>query len=125
MNLYPARADDVRLDRDRLVAAAFLASYREPTRSLYAMNLRQWFSWCAERGMSPLDAKRAHLEVWARELEELKGLKASTVANKLNASCRSTASGSASCAGSTSKTSATRPATAPSRSSARRGTVAG
>lgn len=79
-----ARPEDVRLDLDRMAAAAFLASYREPTRSLYTMNLRQWFTWCSERGITPLEAQRAHLEVWARELEEVKGLKVSTVANKLN-----------------------------------------
>ena len=88
MELHPARPDDVRFDRDRMAAAAFLASYREPTRALYAMNLRQWFAWCSERGITPLEAQRAHLEVWARELEDVKGLKLSTVANKLNTLCR-------------------------------------
>lgn len=78
------RPDDVEFDRDQYVALGFLASYREPTRSLYALNLRQWFAWCQQRGIKPLSAERAHIEVWAREMEERQGLKASTVANKLN-----------------------------------------
>jgi site-specific recombinase XerD len=62
----------------------FLARYREPTRSLYTLNLRQWFDWCKLRGFEPLAAQRVHIEMWARELEEVKGLKVSTVSNKLN-----------------------------------------
>lgn len=80
----PARPEDVRFDRDRFAAASFLSRYREPTRGLYTINLRQWFDWCEVRGMRPLEATRAHIELWARDLEELQGLKLSTIANKLN-----------------------------------------
>jgi hypothetical protein len=80
----PARVEDVTLERDEMVAAGFLVRYREPTRNNYTRNLRQWFSWCQQRGVAPLKATRAHIEVYARELEELRGLKVSSVANKLN-----------------------------------------
>lgn len=83
----PSRPEDVRVNRDEAVAAGFLARYREPTRTLYTVNLRQWFEWCYSRGITPLSAQRAHIEVWARELEERNGLKLSTVANKLNTIC--------------------------------------
>lgn len=66
-----------------MVGAAFLVTHRDPTRTLYASTLRQWFEWCTERGITPLTASRSHIDVWARELEELRGLKKSTVANKL------------------------------------------
>jgi site-specific recombinase XerD len=82
-----ARFEDVRLDRDHHVALGYLARYRNPTRGLYEISLRQWFEWCASRGMRPLEATRVHLEVYARELEEVRGLKVSTVANKLNTLC--------------------------------------
>src|ERR1044072_3966651 len=81
---FLVRPEDIRLDRDEIAAGAFLTRYREPTRSLYTLNLRQWFQFCADHGIAPLTASRAHIEVWARELEERHGLKVSTVANKLN-----------------------------------------
>jgi integrase len=37
--------------------------------------------------LRPLDASRAHIELWARELEEVRGLMPSTVCGKLNAVC--------------------------------------
>jgi integrase/recombinase XerD len=79
--------DDITISQDHVVLASFLASYREPTRVGYALTLRQWFDWCHQRGMRPLAAQRAHIELWARELEEVRGLMASTVAGKLNAVC--------------------------------------
>lgn len=80
----PSRPEDQEFDRNTYVAMGFLARYREPTRSLYTLNLRQWFDWCALHGVKPLEVQRVHIDMWARELEERKGLKASTVANKLN-----------------------------------------
>jgi integrase/recombinase XerD len=80
-----ALVGDDRLDRDELVAAGFLMRYREPTRTNYTLILKQWFTWCTERGISPLAAERAHIEVYARELEERHSLKLSTIAGKLNA----------------------------------------
>lgn len=74
---------DPKFDRNTYVAMGFLARYREPTRSLYAMNLRQWFDWCHLNGIEPLAAQRIHIEMWARDLEERQGKKLSTVANKL------------------------------------------
>jgi integrase/recombinase XerD len=66
-------------------ALAFLARYRVPqTRASYGLSLRQWFRWCADHGIDPLEATRAQIEVFARELEAT-GRKLATVANKLNA----------------------------------------
>lgn len=80
----PARFEDTRFDREHVALAAFLAAYRDPTRSTYRIAMNQWFDWCHLHGLSPLDAERAHIEVWARELEERKGLMRSTIASKLN-----------------------------------------
>ena len=64
---------------------AFLARYRVPqTRASYALSLRQWFRWCADHGIDPLEATRAQIEIFARELEAT-GAGSSTVGSKLNA----------------------------------------
>lgn len=82
------RPDDVTVDKATVVAASFLAAYRGKTRELYTTNLKLWFRWCERHAISPLDVSRAHIEVWARELEEREGNKLATVANKLNTVCR-------------------------------------
>ncbi len=82
------RPEDVHVGKDDIAAASFLAAYRGKTRELYATNLKAWFSWCERHGIRPLEVSRAHIEVWARELEERNGNKLSTVANKLNTVCR-------------------------------------
>jgi len=48
------RPEDVQFDKNSYVAIGFLARYREPTRSLYTLNLRQWFDWCRSHGFEPL-----------------------------------------------------------------------
>jgi len=84
MTTVPARhADTVGPTVEQIVLAGFLAAYREPTRSHHEVNLKGWFAWCYQRGITPVTAERAHIEVYARELEELRGLKVSTVCNKL------------------------------------------
>jgi len=71
-------------EADRL-AASFLARYRNPnTRVNYAIGLKQWFRYCVQLDLNPLAVERAHIDLWGRMLEETHGLKASTVAGKLN-----------------------------------------
>jgi len=66
-------------------ALAFLARYGVPqTRASYGLSLRQWFRWCDDNGIDPLEATRAQIEIFARELEAT-GRKLATVASKLNA----------------------------------------
>lgn len=70
-----------------MVAAAFLAGYRNlHTRTNYGQALKQWFVWCRRHELDPLrGVKRAHIELWLRELEELDHRQPSTVCGKLNA----------------------------------------
>lgn len=72
---------------DDIIRVGFLAAYSQPTRGHYQMVLDQWFAWCHHHGIRPVEAKRAHIELWARELDEVKGLMASTIAGKLTAVC--------------------------------------
>lgn len=65
---------------------AFLARYDVPnTRISYRRTLEHWIGWCREHSIDPLDVQRAHIEVWARWLEEHVGNQKSTVATKLHA----------------------------------------
>lgn len=65
-----ARPGDVHIDRDELVASAFLVTFQANTRRGYQASLKAWFQWCNAQGIAPLTAQRAHVEVWMRELEE-------------------------------------------------------
>lgn len=69
----------------QLVAAAFLAGYDGRTREAYATDLKQYFAWCDEMSIDPLAATRAHVQVFARVLEEQLRRSKSTVARKLSA----------------------------------------
>ena len=86
MNTDLARPEDLRLDVDEMAASKFLIRYKEPTVSGYRLSLRQWFQFCASHNVRPLEAERAYIEVWMREMEA-KGLMASTINGKLNAVC--------------------------------------
>jgi site-specific recombinase XerD len=54
-------------DRDRLLAAAWLASLRSArTRRSYAGDLLGWQTWLADRGLEVLGAGRVQLDLWVR-----------------------------------------------------------
>jgi integrase/recombinase XerD len=79
-----ARTTDLRgATPEAIVAAAFLAGHREPTRSHYAMVIRQWFDWCDTHGLRPMEVQRVHLELWLRDMEERQHLKPSTINGKM------------------------------------------
>jgi len=67
------------------VATAFLLGYGGNTRGAYERDLRDFFSWCAQRDLDPLKAARAHIDAYARDLEEMQGHAAGTVARRLSA----------------------------------------
>ncbi len=79
----PARLADLRTSPDEIAAAAYLVRYTEPTLTGYKMNLRQWFTWCSDHQLRPLEVTRPYIEGWIRELEA-NGLRASTINGKLN-----------------------------------------
>lgn len=57
-------------DPVQLAVAGFLARYGEPTRTGYAYDLKCFLRWCADAGLPVFHATRAHLEVYARMLED-------------------------------------------------------
>ena len=56
-------------DAERIALAGFLAGYRGLTREAYALDLRQFASWCQRHQVRLFQARRADIECFARDLE--------------------------------------------------------
>jgi hypothetical protein len=54
---------------EQLALAGFLAGYTGLTREAYALDLRQYASWCHQHHVRLFDARRADIERFPRELE--------------------------------------------------------
>jgi integrase/recombinase XerD len=51
--------------------AGFLAGYSGRTREAYTLDLRQFYGWCDRHRLQLFEVTRTHIELYARELEEL------------------------------------------------------
>jgi hypothetical protein len=69
-------------DAERLALAGFLAGYRGLTREAYALDLRQFTTWCRARSVALFAVRRADIESFARELEA-RGRARATVTRRL------------------------------------------
>ena len=69
-------------DTERLALAGLLAGYRGLTRDAYALDLRQFTSWCRDRSLSLFAVRRADIEGFARDLEA-RGRARATVTRRL------------------------------------------
>src|SRR5262249_41261075 len=49
-----------------------------------ASDLRCYLVWCTERGLDPLAARRAHLELYLRWMQEIRRFKPSTVSRRFS-----------------------------------------
>ena len=78
----PAVPDLVFTDHERLALAGFLAGYRGLTREAYALDLRQFVSFCERNSLKLFSVRRADFELYARSLEE-GGRARATVARRL------------------------------------------
>jgi hypothetical protein len=56
-------------DPERLALAGFLAGYRGLAREAYALDLRQFTTWCRTRSLRLFAVRRADIESFASELE--------------------------------------------------------
>jgi integrase/recombinase XerD len=70
-------------DAERVALAGFLAGYRGLTREAYALDLRQFASWCRTRSVALFAVRRADIETFARELEA-RGRARATVTRRLS-----------------------------------------
>ena len=69
-------------DAERLALAGFLAGYRGLTRNAYALDLRQFTTWCRARSLNLFAVRRADIEGFARDLEA-RGRARATVTRRL------------------------------------------
>jgi integrase/recombinase XerD len=66
----------------RLALAGFLAGYSGLTRQAYALDLRQYASWCHQHHLRLFQARRADIECFARDLEA-RGRARATITRRL------------------------------------------
>ena len=67
---------------ERLALARFLAGYSGLTREVYALDLRQFASWCQQRHLRLFQVRRADIECFGRDLEA-RGRARATVTRRL------------------------------------------
>src|SRR5712692_5211009 len=67
---------------ERLALAGFLAGYTGLTREAYALDLRQYASWCQQHHIRLFQARRADIECFARDLEA-RGRARATITRRL------------------------------------------
>ena len=71
-------------DRLRLAVAAYLARFKGASREHTESDLRCYLAWCAARGLDPLAARRPHLELYIRWMQEIRRFKPSTVSRRFS-----------------------------------------
>jgi len=62
--------------------AGFLAGYSGLTRDAYALDLRQYVSWCQQHGLRPFQARTADIECFGRDMET-RGRARATIARRV------------------------------------------
>lgn len=70
-----------RLDR---AIAAYLTRFTGSSREHARSDLRSFLAWCADRHLNPLDARRPHLELYIRWMQEVRRFKPSTVSRRFS-----------------------------------------
>jgi integrase/recombinase XerD len=71
-------------DQLQLAVAAYLARFKGSSRYHTESDLRCYLAWCAERGLDPLAARRPHLELYVRWMQEVRRFKPSTVSRRFS-----------------------------------------
>jgi integrase/recombinase XerD len=82
MSTAVAAIEPVFTESERLALAGFLAGYTGLTREAYALDLRQYASWCQQHQLRPFQARRADIECFARDLEA-RGRARATITRRL------------------------------------------
>lgn len=71
-------------DQLRLAVAAYLARFKGSSRYHTDSDLRCYLAWCVGHGLDPLAARRPHLELYIRWMQEIRRFKPSTVSRRLS-----------------------------------------
>jgi integrase/recombinase XerD len=69
-------------DQLRLAVAACLARFKGTSREHAGSDLRCYLAWCAGQGLDPLAARRPHLELYIRWMQEIRRFKPSAVSRR-------------------------------------------
>jgi integrase/recombinase XerD len=69
-------------DQLRLAVAAYLARFKGSSREHTESDLRCDLAWCTEHGLDPLAARRPHLELCIRWMQEIRRFRPSTVSRR-------------------------------------------
>jgi integrase/recombinase XerD len=80
--LSPRRSPAPLTDQLRLAVAACLTRFKGSSREHTESDLRCYLSWCTERGLDPLTARRPHLELYIRWMQKIRRFKPSTVSRR-------------------------------------------
>src|SRR5680860_641343 len=83
--IVPAGAGDHAVLDDALLplaTAAYLARFKGLSREHTDSDLRAFLNWCVGRGIEPLQAQRAQLELYVRWMQETRRYKPSTVSRR-------------------------------------------
>jgi integrase/recombinase XerD len=68
----------------RLATAAYLARYKGQSRLHAESDLRCYLTWCHDHDLDPLQARRPHLELYLRWMQEVRHFQPSTVSRRLS-----------------------------------------
>ena len=68
----------------KMAIAAHLAKFKGQSRVHTESDLRAYLLWCELRDLDPLAAKRTHVELHVRWLQEVRRFKASTVSRRMS-----------------------------------------
>jgi integrase/recombinase XerD len=71
-------------DQLHLAVAGYLARFTGSSRDHTRSDLRCYLAWCAARGLDPLAARRPHLELYIRWMQEVRRFKPSTVSRRFS-----------------------------------------
>jgi integrase/recombinase XerD len=80
----PSRSLASFTDQLRLAVAAYLARFQGSSRYHTESDLRCYLAWCADRSLDPLAARRPHLELYIRWMQEIRRFKPSTVSRRFS-----------------------------------------
>jgi integrase/recombinase XerD len=67
-----------------LAVAAYLARFKGQSRVHAESDLRAYLTWCRDHGLPPLAAKRGHVELYIRWMQEVRRFKSSTVSRRVS-----------------------------------------
>jgi integrase/recombinase XerD len=81
---FPSDRPATFTDQLRLAVAAYLARFKGSSREHTESDLRCYLAWCAERSLDPLAARRPHLELYIRWMQEVRRFKPSTVSRRFS-----------------------------------------